>query len=72
MSDASTQEVVDLIRLVKPATVFVELDASRAAQLRNKSTMDNVDPTSLDVSTITSHPLLSSLPLPSNFKQIKK
>ena len=49
----------------------MELDASRAAQLRNKSTTNNVvDPTSFDVSTITSHPLHSSLPLPGNFKQI--
>lgn len=47
----------------------MELDASRAAQLRNKSTMNNVDSTSFDVSTITSQ-LLSSLPLPGNFKQI--
>ena len=56
--------------MVKPTTVFVELDASRAAQLRNKSTTNNVDSTSFDVSTITSHPLLSSLPLPGNFEQI--
>ena len=48
----------------------MELDASRAAQLRNKSTMNNVDSTSFDVSTISSHPILSSLPLPGNFKQI--
>jgi len=48
----------------------VELDASRAAQLRSNITTNNVDSTSFDVSTITSHPLLSSLPLPGNFKQI--
>lgn len=48
----------------------MELDASRAAQLRSNITTNNVDSTSFDVSTITSHPLLSSLPLPGNFKQI--
>ena len=42
VSNASSQEVVDLIRLVNPKTVFLELDASRAAQLRrHRDTSDN-------------------------------
>ena len=39
--------------------------------MRNKSTTNNGDQ-SFDVSTISSHPLLSSLPLPENFEQILK
>lgn len=35
MSKESNEEVVDLIRLVQPKYVFVELDAKRAAQLRS-------------------------------------
>jgi len=37
VSKASNEEVVDLIQLVKPKYVFVELDANRAAQLRSNS-----------------------------------
>jgi len=37
VSQASNEEVVDLIQLVKPKYVFVELDANRAAQLRSSS-----------------------------------
>lgn len=37
MSDASTREVVDLIRLVRPQVVFVELDSTRAAHLRRRN-----------------------------------
>mmetsp|Transcript_19916 Transcript_19916/g.31065 ORF Transcript_19916/g.31065 Transcript_19916/m.31065 type:complete len:304 (-) Transcript_19916:45-956(-) len=37
ISQASNEEVVDLIQLVKPKYVFVELDANRAAQLRNSN-----------------------------------
>lgn len=37
VSQASNDEVVDLIQLVKPKYVFVELDANRAGQLRRSS-----------------------------------
>ena len=37
ISQASNEEVVELIHLVKPKYVFVELDANRAAQLRSSS-----------------------------------
>eukprot|EP00581_Thalassiosira_minuscula_P015386 CAMPEP_0183723206 /NCGR_PEP_ID=MMETSP0737-20130205/14871_1 /TAXON_ID=385413 /ORGANISM="Thalassiosira miniscula, Strain CCMP1093" /LENGTH=341 /DNA_ID=CAMNT_0025953463 /DNA_START=98 /DNA_END=1123 /DNA_ORIENTATION=+ len=59
VSDASTQEAIDLIRLVQPSTVFVELDATRAAQLRNGAA-SNASP-SLDLSQLTSNPLLRGL-----------
>lgn len=34
MSKASSEEVRDIIHAVQPQTVFVELDAQRAQQLR--------------------------------------
>lgn len=68
--------------MVKPKTVFVELDPARAAQLRNRSSDakkggnedENVAP--FDLSNITSHPLFSGggafgkMGLPANFAQI--
>ncbi|KAL7505409.1 hypothetical protein ACHAXN_005001 [Cyclotella atomus] len=41
VSDASSQEVVDLIRLVNPEVVFLELDPARAVQLRNRRDAGN-------------------------------
>jgi hypothetical protein len=41
VSKASNEEVVDLIQLVQPKYVFVELDANRAAQLRSNSVANN-------------------------------
>ena len=41
VSEASNEEVVDLIRLVQPKYVFVELDVKRAAQLRSSSSNNN-------------------------------
>jgi len=77
VSDASTQEVVELIRLVQPATVFVELDPARAAQLRNRSGTENdhAESAPFDITNLTSHPLLSGVlgkaaGLPPNFSQI--
>ena len=69
--------MIDLIHLVKPQTVFVELDSTRAAQLRNSSSSSesakNERP-SFDLSKITSHPLFSQFGnktgLPNNFTQI--
>lgn len=43
MSKESNEEVVDLIRLVQPKYVFVELDAKRAAQLRSSSSNNTAD-----------------------------
>ena len=37
ISQASNEEVIELIHLVQPKYVFVELDANRAAQLRSSS-----------------------------------
>jgi len=75
--------VIDLIRLVQPQTVFVELDSTRASQLRNSgsnssnSSAKDASSPSFDLSTITSHPLFSQLTsnkaglgLPNNFLQI--
>lgn len=42
ISQASHEEVVDLIHLVKPKYVFVELDANRAAQFRSSSSSNSV------------------------------
>ena len=72
--------MIDLIHLVKPQTVFVELDSTRAAQLRNSSSSsdsaknnESASP-SFDLSKITSHPLFSQFGnktgLPNNFTQI--
>ena len=41
ISQASNEEVVDLIQLVQPKYVFVELDANRAAQLRSSAASKN-------------------------------
>ena len=41
VSDASSQEVIELIRLVNPDVVFLELDPSRAAMLRNRREDDH-------------------------------
>jgi pheromone shutdown protein TraB len=41
VSKESDEEVVDLIRLVQPKYVFVELDAKRASQLRSSSSNNN-------------------------------
>ena len=41
ISQASNEEVVDLIQLVQPKYVFVELDANRAAQLRSSNSVSN-------------------------------
>lgn len=43
VSDASEHEVVELIELVKPDIVFVELDSKRAAMLRNRKGEHNQD-----------------------------
>lgn len=53
VSDASSKEVVDLIRLVNPEVVFLELDPARAVQLRNRpdgSNAGGIDFTSFDLS----------------------
>ena len=54
ISNASKQEVVDLIRLVQPEVVFVELDAGRAAQLRNRrhSSVGNGETDSFELSNL--------------------
>lgn len=65
--------MVELIRLVQPRTVFVELDSARAAQLRNRSDGRADESTSFDLSKITSHPLFSGGALgslPANISQI--
>ncbi|KAL7540959.1 hypothetical protein ACHAWF_006826 [Thalassiosira exigua] len=61
VSEASTQEVVDLIRLVQPDVVFVELDSSRAAQLRNGdgTTNEHQQQAPFDISNILKHPFMS-------------
>ena len=62
---------------MNPKTVFVELDAARASQLRNSNgnakNDENADTTKpFDISSITSHPLFSggAAGLPRNFTQI--
>lgn len=61
VSDASTKEVVDLIDLVQPHVVFVELDSARAAQLRNGGTASNyAESVHFDLSKITSNPLFGA------------
>ena len=47
-SEASSKEVVDLIQLVKPKYVFVELDANRAAQLRSSGSTSKNSSSSVD------------------------
>jgi len=55
VSEASIQEVVDLIRLVKPDVVFLELDTSRAAQLRNRNDPGNGGGTDLSSFDLTKY-----------------
>ena len=62
VSDESTREVIELINLVQPTTVFVELDSGRAAQLRRSSAgSSNAGATTTttttfdDLSSITKH-----------------
>lgn len=68
---------MELIRLVQPTTVFVELDPARAAQLRNRSGTENDHAESaspFDLKNLTSHPLLSGVlgkaGLPPNFSRL--
>jgi len=67
VSDESTREVIELINLVQPTTVFVELDSGRAAQLRRSSAgSSNAGATTtmtfddLNLSSITKHPMFAS------------
>ena len=43
VSAASSKEVADLIRLVKPGTVFLELDKGRAAELKRSGSSQTFD-----------------------------
>ena len=69
VSDESTREVIELINLVNPEIVFVELDSSRAAQLRRSSAASSsnagaattMSMTTFDMSSITQHPMFASL-----------
>lgn len=61
MSDASSQEVVDLIRLVNPEAVFLELDPARAVQLRNRQDV-STDSSGMDFSSdFMNNPLFRGL-----------
>ena len=60
VSDESTREVIELINLVQPTTVFVELDSGRAAQLRRSSAGSSTTTTTFDLSSITKHPMFAS------------
>lgn len=64
VSDASSQEVVELIRLVNPDVVFLELDPSRAAMLRNRRENDNNKNTMDNFSSVFSG-MSKQLPMPS-------
>lgn len=55
---------MDLIQLVQPSTVFVELDSTRAAQLRSRTSggaQSNDASSAFDLSKITSNPMISGL-----------
>ena len=62
VSAASSAEVADLIRLVNPETVFVELDSGRAAELRRSGSSQTFD--------LSTNPMFSGGGLPGPFASL--